>query len=140
MVTLNAAARAFIETGPLAHLVTLNADGSPQVSVIWVGLDGDELVSGHLDGDQLKMRNMARDPRVVLSFEAPGATAMGLREYMVVHARVRLTAGEGPELLHRLAQVYIGPGTDFPLMPSPPPGFVAHYRPTKITGVGSWLA
>ncbi len=82
---------------------------------------------------------MARDPRVVLSFEAPGATAMGLREYMVVHARVALTEGKAPELLHRLAQVYIGPGTNFPPMPSPPPGIVAHYRPSKITGVGPWL-
>ena len=75
MVKFNAAARALIESGALAHLVTLNADGSPQVSVIWVGLDGDELVSGHIDG-QLKMRNMARDPRVALSFES-GITAMG---------------------------------------------------------------
>ena len=63
----------------------------------------------------------------------------GLQEYMVVHARVTLTADGAPELLHRLAQLYIGPGTDFPPMPSPPPGFIAHYRPTKITGVGPWL-
>jgi len=44
---LNAAARELIASGPLAHLVTINRDGSPQLSVIWVGLDGDELVSGH---------------------------------------------------------------------------------------------
>jgi hypothetical protein len=33
----------------LAHLVTLNKDGSPQVSIVWVGLDGDETVSAHLN-------------------------------------------------------------------------------------------
>jgi PPOX class probable F420-dependent enzyme len=91
----------------------LNSDGSPQVSLIWVGLDGDDLVSGHLDGRQLKMRNMARDPRVALSFEAPGANGIGLREYLVVHGLVTLTEGGAPELLHRLAQTYIGPGTVF---------------------------
>ena len=40
--------RDLIETGPLAHLSTINEDGSPQVTVIWIGLDGDEIVSGHM--------------------------------------------------------------------------------------------
>ena len=62
MSVLNAAARAAITSGRLAHLVTLNPDGSPQVSVVWVGLDGDEIVSGHLD-DRQKLRNVKRDPR-----------------------------------------------------------------------------
>jgi len=139
MVILNPAGRALIESGPLAHLVTLNADGSPQVSVIWVGLDGDELVSGHLDGRQLKMRNMARDPRVALSLEAPGSNAIGLREYLVVHAEVTLTDGGAADLLHDLAQTYIGPGTTFPPMPNPPPGQIAHYRITRVTGIGDWV-
>jgi PPOX class probable F420-dependent enzyme len=138
MVRLNPAARALIESGPLAHLVTVNSDGSPQVSVIWVGLDGDDLVSGHLDERQRKMHNMARDPRVALSFEAPGANGIGLREYLVIHGLVTLTEGGAPELLHRLAQTYIGPGTIFPPMPDPPPGTIAHIRVVKITGVGDW--
>ena len=140
MVRLNPAARELIESGTLAHLVTVNSDGSPQVSVIWVGLDGDDLVSGHLDGRQLKMRNMARDPRVVLSFEAPGSNGIGLREYLVVHGLVTLTEGGAAELLHRLAQTYIGPGTVFPPMPDPPPGVIAHIRVVKITGAGDWAA
>ena len=140
MVRLNDEARALIESGALAHLVTVNEDGSPQVSVIWAGLDGDDLVSGHLDGSQLKMRNMARDPRVVLSFEAPGTNAVGLRNYLVVHAAVTVTDGGAPDLLHRLAQTYIGPGTSFPPMPNPPPGLIARYRVTKIAGAGDWKA
>ena len=138
MVRLNTSARELIESGPLAHLVTINKDGSQQVSVIWVGLDGDELVSGHLDPGQLKMRNMARDPRVAISIEAPGHNAIGLNEYLVLHGRVRLTDGGGPELLHRLAQTYIGPGATFPPMPDPPPGMIAHTAITKIGGVGDW--
>ncbi len=61
--------RTLIESGALAHFVTINPDGSPQVAIIWVGLDGDELVSGHLNPSQQKLRNIARDPRVAISFE-----------------------------------------------------------------------
>jgi hypothetical protein len=49
---LNDAARELIGDGTDATLVTLNADGSPQVTVVWMALestpDGDELVSAHL--------------------------------------------------------------------------------------------
>jgi predicted pyridoxine 5'-phosphate oxidase superfamily flavin-nucleotide-binding protein len=55
--------RDLITSGPMAHLTTINADGNPQVSVIWIGLDGDDVVSGHLSRYQ-KVRNIERDPRV----------------------------------------------------------------------------
>ena len=50
-----------IDSGRLAHLVTLNRDGSPQVSCVWVGVDGDEIVSAHLNPAQQKIRNIRRD-------------------------------------------------------------------------------
>ena len=136
---LNGAARRVIGSGALAHLVTLNGDGSPQVTVVWVGLEGDELVSAHLDGRQKKLQNMRRDPRVVLSFEAEGANAIGMRNYLVVHGRARVTHGGAPELLNALAQTYIGPGTAFPPMPAPPPGFVTHIAVTRVGGSGPWF-
>ena len=136
---LNGADRRVIGSGALAHLVTLNGDGSPQVTVVWVGLEGDELVSAHLDGRQKKLQNMRRDPRVVLSFEAEGANAIGMRNYLVVHGRARVTQGGAPELLNALAQTYIGPGTAFPPMPDPPPGFVIHIAVTRVGGSGPWF-
>jgi PPOX class probable F420-dependent enzyme len=136
---LNAAARRVIESGALAHMVTINEDGCAQVAIVWVGLDGDELVSAHLDGRQRKLANIRRDPRVVLSFEAAGANSVGMRHYLVVHGRARITAGGAPELLHTLAQTYVGPGTPFPPMPSPPPGFVIHIAVTRVGGSGPWF-
>ena len=138
MGVLNEAGRQLIASGALAHLVTINDDGSPQVSVVWVGLDGDELVSGHLDGRQRKLQNLRRDPRVTVSFEGPGANAVGMRDYLVVHGLARITEGGAPELLHRLAQTYVGPGTVFPPMPDPPPGFVSHITITRVGGSGPW--
>ena len=137
MSVLTPAARAVIESGRLAHLVTVEADGSPQTSIVWVGLDGDQIVSGHLDLRR-KLRNVQRDPRVVLSLETGHRNAMGLDEYLVVHGTAAVTEGGAPELLQRLAEVYLGPGTKFPPMDDPPPGYTLRIMPTRIGGVGPW--
>ena len=138
VTVLNAAARELIESGALAHFVTVDEDGSAQVSIIWVGLDGDELVAAHLDGRQRKLRNMRRDPRVVLSLEAKTTNEIGMRHYCVVHGVARITEGGAPELLQRLAQTYVGPGTVFPPFPDPPAGYVTRIMPTRVSGAGPW--
>ena len=131
--------RELIASGPLAHLVTLNADGSPQVTVVWIGVEGDEIVSGHLF-EHRKVRNVRRDPTVALSFEAPGGNEIGMRNYVVLYGRARVTEGGAPELLQRLAHVYVGPDVTFPPMPDPPPGFVTRISVDRITGAGPWAA
>lgn len=138
MAELNVAARQLIEGGALAHLVTINDDGSPQVSVVWVGIEGDELVTAHLDGGQRKLNNIRRDPRVALSFEASTNNETGMRHYLVVYGRATISAGRAPEVLHDLAQTYIGPGTVFPPFPDPPPGFLTHIRVNRVAGHGPW--
>jgi PPOX class probable F420-dependent enzyme len=137
-VKLPESARRLIESDALAHLVTLNADGSPQVTCIWVGMDGDEIVSGHLLASQRKLRNVARDPRVVLSIEGTEIQPPGLKQYLVVHGRARLDEGGAPELLQRLAHVYLGPEVKFPPMDDPPPGHVMRITVERIGGVGPW--
>jgi len=138
MPRLNKAARDLIESGALAHMVTLNPDGAPSVAIVWMGLDGDELVSGHLMATQQKLRNVRRNPRVVISFEGKTANPIGMRDYLVVHGTARVTEGGAPELLHRLAQTYVGPGTTFPPMPDPPPGFIMRVQVDRIGGSGDW--
>jgi PPOX class probable F420-dependent enzyme len=131
-------ARQLVESDALAHLVTLNRDGSPQVTCIWVGMDGDEIVSGHLSAEQRKLRNVARDPRVVLSIEGTEIQPPGLKQYLVVHGRARLEEGGAPELLQRLAHVYLGPEVRFPPMSNPPAGQVMRITVERIGGVGPW--
>ncbi|HEV3479544.1 MAG TPA: PPOX class F420-dependent oxidoreductase [Gaiellaceae bacterium] len=135
---LPAEARELIESGSLGHLVTLNADGSPQVSCVWVGIDDGELVSGHLSDRQQKLRNVRRDPRVTFSFEGTRIHPPGLKEYLVVHGRARLEPGGAAELLQRLAYIHLGPDVKFPPIDDPPPGFVLRTTPERLGGVGPW--
>ena len=132
-----AEARAVLESDTLAHLVTVNRDGSPQVTCIWVGLEGEEIVSGHLFPQQ-KLRNVERDPRVAMSFETDKTNAVGLREYLVVHGRARIEEGGAPELLQQLAYTYLGEGVKFPAMPEPPPGMIMRTTVERLGGVGPW--
>ena len=127
-----------VQSGPMAHVTTLNADGSPQVSVVWVGLDGDDLVTGHLHYGA-KLRNVERDPRTVISMDAPRTPGVFLNPYAVVHAHATVEpSDEAWDLLDRLAKVYVSPDTTFPAPQRP--GFVIRYRIERIGGVGPWVA
>jgi PPOX class probable F420-dependent enzyme len=133
---MHPAAIEVINSGRLAHLVTINSDGSPQVTLVWVDWRAGEIVVGKLAED-FKVRNMRRDPRVSLSIEAEG-NQFGMQNYLVVEGTASVTEGGAPELLHDLAQRYVGPGTKFPPMDNPPAGFVIRITPTKVRGMGPW--
>jgi PPOX class probable F420-dependent enzyme len=134
---LPASARELIETGALGHLVTVNADGSPQVSCVWVGVEGCDLVTAHLFAQQ-KLRNVSRDPRVVISFEGTNVHPPGLKEYLVVHGTAAIEEGGAPELLQKLAHVYLGPDVRFPAMDDPPAGRRLRITVDRLGGVGPW--
>jgi PPOX class probable F420-dependent enzyme len=139
MAALPAEARMLLESDALVHLATINRDGSPQISCVWVGLQGDEIVSGHMTPRQ-KLRNVARDPRVVLSVEGRGHDDLGLREYLVVHGKARIEEGGAADLLQRLAHVYLGPDVTFPPpQHSGPGGYVLRVTPERVGGVGPWV-
>lgn len=138
MPVLTPRAREVVTSGKLAHLVTLNPDGSPQVTCVWVGLDGDEIVSAHLRAAQQKLRNVRRDPRVTLLIETEHVNEWGLQEYLVVHGTAAVFEGGAPELLQQLAHVYLGPDVVFPNMPDPPPGSVMRITPARVGGIGPW--
>jgi PPOX class probable F420-dependent enzyme len=136
---MNDEVRAALRAGRLGHLATINPDASAQVSVVWIGVEGDEIVVGHLMGGQ-KVRNIARDPRVVLSVEADGSNEVGLAHHLIIQGTARLEEGGAPELLQRLALTYLGPDVVFPPFADPPPGHVIRITPTRVGGVGPWSA
>lgn len=130
-------AREVLDSAGLAHLVTLTADGSAQVTCVWVGLEGNEIVCAHRPR-QRKIDNIERDPRVSVSIEADGTNEPGLRNPLVVYGSARVTKA-GPELLQRLAHTYLGPEVVFPPMPDPAPGYITRVSAERITEVGPWV-
>jgi len=137
-VEIQDSVRELIATGPYAHLVTLNEDGSPQVTVVWVGIEDGEFVCGHMFPTH-KTANIQRDPRVVLSILGLGMNPIGLRERLVVYGQARVESGGAVALLSRLAPAYLGPDVVYPPEQlRDQPGFVTHIRPERITGIGPW--
>ena len=138
---VNAAARDLIGAGvDDAILITLNPDGSPQASMTWMALrrnaDGDdELVSGHLAEHQ-KVRNVRRDPRVLVSI--PSHDKSGPMEpYLLVSGTAHIVEGGAPEFIHPLAKVLIGPEAAWPPEDAPA-GYLTVVRIDKVGGVGPW--
>jgi PPOX class probable F420-dependent enzyme len=109
------------------------------VTIVWVGLDGEEIVAGHLY-EHRKVRNVRRDPRVALSVEAGTRNESGLDEYLVVYGQARITEGGAAELLQQLAHTYMGPDVKFPPLDDPPPGYITHISVERVSGVGPWAS
>jgi PPOX class probable F420-dependent enzyme len=130
-------ARELLESDAVAHVVTIDRDGRPQITAAWVGIEGDEIVLATLP-DQRKLRNLRRDARIALSIQTDRTNDWGLLEYLVVYGSARVTEGGAAEILQRLAYTYIGPDAVFPPFPDPPPGFVTRITPDRLGGVGPW--
>jgi PPOX class probable F420-dependent enzyme len=131
--------RELLETGPLVHVSTIDPDGTPHVTLAWAGVDGDEIVMANFFfPEQRKLRNVRRDPRVVLSVQAKEFTGQGLWPYAVIQGRVdRITEGGALAVMDRLAEFYIGPGQQYPMRDAPD-GLVLHVAVDRIYGQGPW--
>jgi PPOX class probable F420-dependent enzyme len=139
---LNDAARDLIGKGADATLVTLNPDGSPQVSLVWVALqstpDGDELVSAHLS-EHKKVRNIRRDHRVAVTIVSLDGAGQGMRPYLSLIGTARIVEGGAPELLKELNPILGNPDMKFP-PDGAPPGFLTRIRIDKVGGIGPWVS
>ncbi len=138
---LDDSARELIGSGTDATLVTLNPDGSPQVTVVWVALvstpDGDELVTAHL-AEHKKVRNVRRDPRVAVTILATNTKGQQT-PFLAITGTARITEGGAPELLADLATTMLGPDSGFP-PENAPPGLLTHIRIDQVGGLGPWTS
>jgi PPOX class probable F420-dependent enzyme len=130
-VSLNAAVRRLLDDPNPAVLATVNADGSPQTSVIWVGREGDELVISSAAGRR-KDKNIRRDPRVSLSVYDQQDSEV----YAEIRGRATVTEDIGRALAVRLAEEYEGPGAgeEFLSLPAEIVRVVIRIVPEHIAG------
>jgi len=129
--------RALLESGPLAHVVTINPDGGPQVTVVWIAVDGDDVLTAHM-GMYRKLRNLQRDPRIAISLQAPRQPGEFMTQYAVLYGTATVEEGGGAELLQRLGRVYVSPDFDFPVRPDSGEGYVIRTRVERVAGHGPW--
>mgnify|MGYP000855137392 CR=1 FL=1 len=138
---LNDAARELIGDGTDATLVTINPDGSPQVSLVWMALestpDGDELVAAHL-AEYQKTRNIRRDPRVAVTI-VPARQPGQQTPYLSISGTARIVEGGAPALLKKLAAAMLGSDEHFP-PPNAPDGLLTRVRIDKVGGLGPWAS
>ena len=110
-IRLSESAIALIDGRNYAVLATVNADGSPQTSVMWVGRDGNDLLMSTVEG-RLKHRNMVRDPRVSVTV----IDSADPESYVELRGLASMTQDIGRQLDTRLSWKYDGkdPGEDKP--------------------------
>lgn len=136
--TISAEAQALFGSDAVAHVWTCNADGSPQVSVVWFIVQGDEILFG-TDQDSRKARNLRDDDRVVLSIEDTERSERGFQRHLVVRGRARLEPGPDPELMDRLAMKYTGLRRHPLAVRDSPTAVVVRVSIDRISGEGPWL-
>ena len=137
MTSIPESVRDFLATGPLGHVVTLDPDGTPHVTLAWVGADGDELIWATFF-DQHKLDSLRRDPRITISLQANEYSGQGLHPYLAAEGTARISTGGALEVMDHLAHAYIGPGARFPQRDFPD-GFVIHVEVASLYGVGPWM-
>ncbi|MFN8481868.1 MAG: PPOX class F420-dependent oxidoreductase [Anaerolineae bacterium] len=95
---------ALLRRPSLCYIATTMADGSPQLTQTWVDTDGENVIINTVQG-YVKLKNIARDPRVAVAVSDPDEPT----RYFQVRGRVVKTTTEGgTEHIEKLAQKYTG--------------------------------
>ena len=124
--TLPAAARHLLENANVAHLATLMPDGSPQVTPVWVDIDGDDIAFNTALG-RTKHQNLQRDPRVALAVHNPENPY----EYLQVRGRVELVEEGADAHIDKLAKKYLG-ADSYPFRAPGEVRIIARLRPESF--------
>jgi PPOX class probable F420-dependent enzyme len=111
--SIPAPVEALLGSDALAHVVTMNPDGTPQVSVVWCGVRGDQILFC-TERSTAKVRNLKRDPRVVLSIEDEARNLSGTQQHLVVHGRAQVVGPADVDLCADLCRIHVG-RADHPL-------------------------
>ena len=129
--TLSAAARKIIDAPNPAVLATVNPDGSPQTSVVWVRRDGNDLLISSAAGRR-KDKNLARDPRVSMTVYDQADPL----QYVEVRGLASISEDAGRQLAVSLAEEYEGPGAGQEYLELPPEviRIVIRITPQRIVG------
>jgi PPOX class probable F420-dependent enzyme len=123
--------REILNKKTFAHLATLMPDGSPQVTPVWVDVDGDEIVINSAEG-RVKVDNVRDDPRVAVAATDPD------NPYSALIARGRvseMTHDGADEHIDAMAKKYLG-RERYPFRQSGEVRVKIHIAPEHVTFAG----
>ena len=123
--TFDEVTRALLDGKNFAVVATLNPDGGPQASVVWIGRDGDTVVFSTTAGRR-KARNLARDPRISLTV----TDAANPYRCAEIRGTAELAEDPGKTLPKTLSRKYLG--EDPPPEPAEVSRLIVRVRPEKI--------
>ncbi len=129
--SLSDAARKIIDAPNPAVLATVNPDGSPQTSVVWVRRDGNDLLISSAAGRR-KDKNLARDSRVSMTVYDQADPL----QYVEVRGLASISEDPGRQLAVSLAEEYEGPGAGREYLELPPEviRIVIRITPRRVLG------
>ena len=102
-VTLPQSLKTLLSDKAFGHVVTLNSDGKPQVTMVWMDVDGDEVLFNTADGRK-KPQNLRRDPRIIVSVQSRNDP----QAYAIFHGKAQITEEGADAHIDKLSQKYLG--------------------------------
>src|SRR6185295_254686 len=131
MATIPASHADLLEKKAFANLSTLNADGSPQVTPVWVDYDGTNVVVNTARG-RVKTKNLEREPRVALSIADPENPY----RYLGIQGRVTEMTEKGADAhIDKMAKKYMGKDT-YPYRTPGEVRVIVKIKPDKVHAIG----
>ena len=102
-IALQQSVKKIMQDKAYGHVITFNADGKPQVTMVWMDVEGDEVLFNTAEG-RLKPKNLRRDHRVIISVQDRNDP----QSYMVFHGKASVTEAGADEHIDKLAKRFLG--------------------------------
>ena len=102
-IALPQSVKRILEDKAYGHVITFNASGDPQVTMVWVDVEGDEVLFNTAEG-RLKPKNLRRDPRVMISVQDRNDP----QAYMLLHGKASVTEAGADQHIDKLAKRFLG--------------------------------
>jgi PPOX class probable F420-dependent enzyme len=102
-VTLPQSVKTVLLDKAYGHVVTFDPQGKPQLTMVWMDVDGDEVIFNTAEGRR-KTQNLRRDPRVMVSVQDRNNT----QSYAVFHGKARITEAGADDHIDKLAKRFLG--------------------------------
>jgi PPOX class probable F420-dependent enzyme len=129
-IKLPQSVKKILEDKAYGHVITTNQDGRPQVTMVWLDVDGDEVLFNTAEG-RLKPSNLRRDPRVTVSVQDRNDP----QAYMTIHGKASVSETGADAHIDKLAKRFLG-ADKYPFRRPGEKRLVVRIKPDRIGGYG----